>query len=495
MPRKEDPRVKEIVESLLLIEGVQWCTYLRLCPIGAHHMVQPDYGDKDWETVGNLYEACVAEPKLRCRRHGEPLDRQIAPETRLSMLKRLHHLQPPPYNEPLCWGQALLMFGELEKEMEKEASRNAAFSTPSNGPRTPLSVSASGSGRSSSARASSTASLDGPFDGPPSSDDDADSSGLSMDGIGSDTVESTSGASASSAWGRRGRSATSAGSATSSRSERGAVGRPVNPTCEVTVYVYAPGGQKPLVIRAIGTPRDNVVEFVFGQRKIKEELGIHASSGPRPTYLYYNRTIGNWALYPKPHQPLFLAPGERVLYREEYVFNLPNLAFYVAQLLPATRTQALQPGPVPAMYASRAALSRNSKRGAFVSPSVGGSTRRILSSPQVKKHEANVPTSQGDVKGKRRAHSTSPQRPRVRRKTVPRPDSPNAIDLSSDEGSKDASREPRGFADAPSDQHVVPGPKASQRQTKRTDTETRATAAGGTVTGQGTADDMFVIDF
>ncbi|KAI0348833.1 hypothetical protein OH77DRAFT_546979, partial [Trametes cingulata] len=295
-----DPRVRDIVDSLLDAEGVRWQAYLRPCPKGAKHMVQHSYGAKVWEHVGHLYELCLADSRARCARDTQPLNQQMANATRLTMLKRLHGLQPAPYGIPVYWGQALLMHGLLEKEIEQDARRDTRLSARANAPRALTSWSSTGSLSSAFSQASAMSSpatfgnttASGTVAAPARSDHSV---------IRSDSKGSERGRSASSVITHRsgaGSSRSSHGSVSSSRSERGTVGRPVNPnTCEVVVYVYAPAEQKPRTINAVGTPRGNVVEFVFGQAKIKDALGLHTGAGPKQTYLFYNRTIGGWALY------------------------------------------------------------------------------------------------------------------------------------------------------------------------------------------------------
>ncbi|KAI0360937.1 hypothetical protein OH77DRAFT_1586427 [Trametes cingulata] len=480
MAPKKDLRVKEIVDTLLVAEGVQWASYLHLCPMGAHHMVEPSYGGDVWENVGSLYEVCAAELDLRCQHHGEPLARQLANESRLAMLKRLHNLRPAPYNKPLYWGQSLYMFGMLERKIEAEGVRSAAPSTPAKALRAPAPRSASGSTQRSSSRATSL-----------STDDGTDASG-SFGGFVSTGSESAPRSSGNRGWGPMGRSRVSGASGSSNRSDRGPVGRPVNPTCKVIVYVYIPGEEKPMVINAAGTPRGNVVEFVFGQSNIKDALRDLPGAGAKRTYLYYNRTIGDWTLYPKPHQPLFLAPDERALYREENVSKLPNLNYYVAQLLAATRSIAATPSvPLPSTHARLLPSAPAYAHSPSASSSLAHSTPRILSSPEQAQLLDRVPPSDADRKGKKRMHSMSPLRPQLRRKTTPRPDSPNAIDLTSDEGEGNAGTVGQGHARASTSQHQAQRLQGKGRQSGGV---RHVKSACEVLTGKGTADDMYVIE-
>ncbi|KAI0652688.1 hypothetical protein C8Q79DRAFT_1005858 [Trametes meyenii] len=112
------------------------------------------------------------------------------------------------------------------------------------------------------------------------------------------------------------------------------VGRPVNPSCEVTAYIYVSGKHNPVTVVAKGTPRDRVVEFVFGQPKIYEAIGVDPASRHKPTYEMWHDWLRTWSIYPKPHQAVFLAPGESVLYREQSIAALPNLDHYIAKLKP-----------------------------------------------------------------------------------------------------------------------------------------------------------------
>lgn len=107
------------------------------------------------------------------------------------------------------------------------------------------------------------------------------------------------------------------------------------------------------MIVANGTPRNKLIEFTFSQPKVNDTLGINGASRQKPTYKFWTRSISDWSDFPKAHHPLFLAPGERVLYRDLYVENTPNLANYIAQLLPCDRERAARPllaqPPVPGL--------------------------------------------------------------------------------------------------------------------------------------------------
>ncbi|KAI0359017.1 hypothetical protein OH77DRAFT_1128052 [Trametes cingulata] len=415
---KSDPRVKTIVDSLLQEEGVKWTVYLRRCPQGAKHVVQPSYGGREWENVGHLYEICLADANSRCNRHTMPLDRQMANATRLTMLAQLLELRPWPYNQEVYRGRTLIMRDLLEKEMVLEAERDASLRSSSVGRQ---------------ARRPGTSHVDLaelPFH------DTGLSSDLSSTGSSSrrsSVASSTAGSHVTSARMRigtslSGRPRASNASEGSAHSARGPVGRPTNPTCEVVVYIYVPGKHTPLVVHATGTPRGNLVEFFFGQGKINDALGIDASTRPRPTYLVYNHAIEDWAMYPKAHQPLFIAPDQRLLYREEYVSALPNFDYYLALVLSTDPTRPLRPQPASWTYASLRAGTRSAAPPS-ASSSLASSPPRMLTSPEIAQAELPRATSATAGKGKKRARSASPVPPSTRRKVVPRPDSPHTIDL------------------------------------------------------------------
>ncbi|KAI0324344.1 hypothetical protein GY45DRAFT_1340857 [Cubamyces sp. BRFM 1775] len=318
MPVPTDPRVKDVVDTRLASERVQWKRFLRPCTAGGSHMVSSSYGNSTWDHVGQIFEIsgkCLAD--TRCKLHSVPLEAQMTKSTRHAMLSDLISLNPPPYGKEIHRASAIMMRAIIADEMELEQTQGHSTL---GAPRT------AGSLWASTCSSSAGEASDGSRPSTPS--------GLSQ---------------------------------TSSRrssvcSERGAVGRPANPTCEVIVYAYAPGPNKPMVIRAVGTPRDNVVEFTFSQPKVYDALGIDAASRKKPTYKVWSRSIGDWASYPKAHHPLFLAPEERVLYREEYVYHLPDLEYIKSQLTSQDRLLAAKPAglPLPAVFASVSAGSTSS---------------------------------------------------------------------------------------------------------------------------------------
>ncbi|KAJ3019696.1 hypothetical protein NUW54_g15 [Trametes sanguinea] len=85
---------------------------------------------------------------------------------------------------------------------------------------------------------------------------------------------------------------------------------------------------------AKGTPRDKLIGFVFNQPAIVAGLGLDPTARKKDQdFLWWDRTVGDCCRYPKLHQPLFLAPGEAVLYRDSYVYDMPQLSFFKTILL------------------------------------------------------------------------------------------------------------------------------------------------------------------
>ncbi|KAI0325212.1 hypothetical protein GY45DRAFT_1215509, partial [Cubamyces sp. BRFM 1775] len=216
---------------------------------------------------------------------------QLKPESRLKLLHELSRLVPPPYQRPVFQAEAIMWAGILRDEIEVADRRTTSAS-----------------------RRQAAKELDR-----------------------EQRLSNINVRPRDQAGNHRPRSADSV---SSDRNERSSVGRPVNPSCEVLVYVYVPGRVLPLFIRAVGTPRDNVVEFLFGQDAVYGSLGIDAKSRTKPSYMFWNREARGWTLYPKPHQPMFLLPGERLLYKDAYVSHLERLDYYKSQLLPADRERA-----------------------------------------------------------------------------------------------------------------------------------------------------------
>ncbi|KAH9902472.1 hypothetical protein C8Q73DRAFT_785145 [Cubamyces lactineus] len=278
MPWRVDDRVRTIVKRALADERVRWSSFLHPCPLGSRHLAQACYGAKNnWDSVGFVLEICLSQEG--CAHHKTLLRCQLSNKSRLQLIQALWELDPPPYNDPLRRAITTVMRADLREvlEAEERAATRARDAERAPNPGTPRS-SSSVRPRTISTSSTRSASRDG-----------------------------------------------------------GPVGRPVNPTCQVIAYIYVPGHHNPLVVRAVGTPRDPVVEFVFGQPAIYEALGIDPKSRAKPKYLVWNRSIDGWASHPKPHQSLFLIPGERVLYKEEYVSFLPQLDYYKSQLLPTDR--------------------------------------------------------------------------------------------------------------------------------------------------------------
>lgn len=220
------------------------------------------------------------------------------------------------------------------------------------------------------------------------------------------------------------------------------------------------GRHNPMIIQAVGTPRDSVVEFHFAQPKINSDLGIVAADRAKPTFTKWNLTIKGWADYPKPHHPVFLAPGERVLYRETTVTNTPNLQHYVALLLPpslGTDTRPLLPStdynnrhrkdarsvsPAPTRYRTVPSSSMVSLDDVFAGSSARAessvSRRTKSSTPHkvVARRSSFIDRLFGDdapeggeKRGVKRAGSSTPSAVVKRRKLPTRESSPNAIDL------------------------------------------------------------------
>ncbi|KAI0324999.1 hypothetical protein GY45DRAFT_1375112 [Cubamyces sp. BRFM 1775] len=268
------------------------------------------------------------------------------------MLSDLIALKPPPYGKEVHRASAIMMRGIVSDEIELELAQNC-------GGRAAGSVWASTHRSASEASSSRPSTPSGPLRAP---------------------------------------------SHTSSvGSERSSVGRPANPTCEVIVYAYAPGPTKPMVIRAVGTPRDNVVEFTFGQPKVYDALGIDAASRRKPAYKIWSQAIEDWSSYPKAHHPLFLAPGERVLYREEYVHHLPDLEYIKSQLTSQDRSLAGRPVglPLPAGIVSTSPLSLQA------GPAFRSSPPLLMSRTMDREHSAcssDATVSAMAGKGKKRAH-------------------------------------------------------------------------------------------
>ncbi|KAJ3014547.1 hypothetical protein NUW54_g1280 [Trametes sanguinea] len=73
-------------------------------------------------------------------------------------------------------------------------------------------------------------------------------------------------------------------------------GRPANPTCEVTVYVYGRNKELPDEILATGIPRDHLIEFVFNQQAIIDALRLDTKARHKDReYVRWDRTINGWS--------------------------------------------------------------------------------------------------------------------------------------------------------------------------------------------------------
>ncbi|OJT13752.1 hypothetical protein TRAPUB_9707 [Trametes pubescens] len=269
---RSDDRVKDLVESRLPAISRRRRA-LHLCPRGHKHIARPSYGQKNWENVGLLYEICLGGNDA-CNKalHAE----QMSEGSMSDLFDKLVGLEPPPYGKQLLHAQAILMQAELRERIEAHTTAGQLPVLPRR-------------------RASSFSAVTP----------------------------------------RRERTQASVPVTTSGRVGSGSVGRPTNPTCEVVVYIYTDNAQEPLEITAQGTPRDNVVEFVFNQPNILNVLSIDPAARTKTrSYLSWNGTIQEWATFPKAHQPQVLAPGQRLLYRESYVHDMPRLNEIKYTLMP-----------------------------------------------------------------------------------------------------------------------------------------------------------------
>ncbi|KAH9852430.1 hypothetical protein C2E23DRAFT_859795 [Lenzites betulinus] len=297
-----DNRVRAIVEEELQTAGIVWRSKLHKCPLGSRHGINTSFGGATFRNAGLVFEICLSP--MRCYHHQKPLVPEAYMRTRFNIWVRISALEPPPNNNDILGGKAI-----LERESIRDdilALDPSALATPRTAYR-----------------------------------------------VGRRSLHLSSPASSPS---RRSGSSTSRHSSRSSTgsSQRGPLGRPPNPVCEVIVYVYVQGRHNPWVIHAQGTPRDEVVEFRFRQPSIATMLQIDVNNPFPDVYTMWHRASKTWSTHPKPHQAVFLAPGERVLYRELYVSQTPNLEHYLALLLPpigAPDTRALVPA-TPSSYAS-----------------------------------------------------------------------------------------------------------------------------------------------
>lgn len=133
-------------------------------------------------------------------------------------------------------------------------------------------------------------------------------------------------------------------------------GRPKNETCEVEVIIYVEVSSHPSVvsthndqcmqnahephrITAQGTLRDGLVEFTMAQLAVDKYLAELRDPKAHPMpfeFLRWHPNIDNWSLYPKRSHVSWLVPGERVLYRELAVFDMPSLDAWKAYATAAT---------------------------------------------------------------------------------------------------------------------------------------------------------------
>ncbi|KAH9856058.1 hypothetical protein C2E23DRAFT_856768 [Lenzites betulinus] len=301
-----DDRVRQIVDEELRASGVTWRSWLHPCLHGARHGIVKSYGGSEFANAGIVFELCL-NLRGKCMHHTKPLVPHLYIRRRLNIWTRIAALDPPVNGSLLLASEATLMKGNLREELEDEDEASALsrqLATPS-----------------------STASL---RLGSPSS---------------TTSVRTFNTLSRSS----------SVSSALSS--QRGRLGRPPKPICDVLVYVYIPGRHNPLLIDAKGTPRDEVVEFCFSQPAIIAALQILPAEAHKVVYTMWHHNAQSWSPYPKAHQRVFLAPGERVLYRDMYLATTPNLEHYKALLLPPAGQPDTRPRipAIPPPYASRRA--------------------------------------------------------------------------------------------------------------------------------------------
>ncbi|KAH9853110.1 hypothetical protein C2E23DRAFT_859409 [Lenzites betulinus] len=282
MARDADSRVKDIVDEELLLLDISWRAELHKCVSGAGHLPIVSYGGSTYANAGLVFEVCCARTSTKCLYHKKPLLPDRCLSARLKIWTRIADLHPPPHGNPMLGAEAVVIREDIRDEINGHAVDGARNPTPRR--RQP-------------------------------------------GGILSQLLASSPGSS---------NTAISRGSSRASRSSSASapLGRPPLGVCEVIVYAYVTGKHNPMVIRASGTPRDEVVEFTFGQPAVFDALHIKTSDRPKPKYAKWHLTASNWSAHPKSHQATFIAPGERVLYRELEVANPPNLDAYLALLLP-----------------------------------------------------------------------------------------------------------------------------------------------------------------
>ncbi len=119
---RSDERVSTIVES-----------HLPLCPRGCKHIANPSYGQKNWDTVGMLFEIVRHHwfPRMllshasigQCLGGKDacgvtPLDDLVSDTARLDLLNELVALDPPPYRKEVFHAEAILMQANLREKVE-----------------------------------------------------------------------------------------------------------------------------------------------------------------------------------------------------------------------------------------------------------------------------------------------------------------------------------------------------------------------------------------
>ncbi|KAH9846524.1 hypothetical protein C2E23DRAFT_890777 [Lenzites betulinus] len=277
-----DNRVRDIVDEELDAANISWLSKLQICPQGTRHKPVRSYGGTNFTNTGMVFELCLGPEK--CHHHKKPMLAHQSLAARLAIWVRVASLDPPANHSEVLKAEAIIMRENMRDELNVARS-NPQFSSPSVNRPTRASL---------------------PLSSP-----------------------------ATAAWRRSNTSQSRSASRSSmASSHRSTLGRPHNPVCEVVVYVYLPGRRNPLVIHAEGTPRDDVVEFKFSQPTVLRDLQIDLKDPHKPVYTMWHQTAQIWSMYPKAHHSVFLAPGERVLYREMYVSETANLEHYKALLLP-----------------------------------------------------------------------------------------------------------------------------------------------------------------
>ncbi|KAH9855856.1 hypothetical protein C2E23DRAFT_857483 [Lenzites betulinus] len=269
---------------------------LRRCTLGASHKPQASYGHSDFANTGIIYEICVGKVVDRhrdhCRFHRMPCRLQMTQEKRLERLNALSELNMPPYNTERYATDALLASRSLRIGEDSWPPAPRPPRPPPDEPFTPTRGQTSRSSQSKRRSGASTASS-------------------------------------------------------------AKVGRPLNPTTSVMVYVYAE-------LTAEGINRGARVEFVFGQPLLNDVLGIDKTSCKKKTFQMWLHNAREWSEYPKAHSAVFLPHGQAVLYKAEDVYDMPELQVFQALVAPIGK-HALD-ADFPSSSPARSAQSVSSPR-------------------------------------------------------------------------------------------------------------------------------------